>query len=580
MPITDFDGILIDSDILVIGGGAGGLLAALSAKRHAPPGTRVALVDSWLIGRTGHTAFSNAWKIVVFPDDDLDGVLREIVAGNDGIADQVLVREVLASSYARLKDFEAIGMKFARADDGSYRRRPTRGLDLARVMYPEGGGLEFSWLLRRALEREGVELLDRIFITGLLGGARGRIAGAVGIHSRSGEFHAIKARVTIIATNAITFRSGFVRDITGTGTLLAYRAGATLRNAEFSYVRPGTPKFYFEGITFAIQEGAHWVNAKGEAFMRSYEPDWRDEADVPRIARAMALENEKGNAPLYLDMSAIPEQLRDHFIQSKVKWMDYFFRKLGNEAKTDMFGKTPYYALNQMTKMGIRTGPDCRSDIPGLLAAGLAQGGCANHFAGFHIGLCVGNGWIAGRSAVEDLDRLGLLRLDSGEVRAMYNEVMRSRDDAAKAQSDLILRELQAVMFAYNIGILKHADRLQEAQRLVSALGEQFKEIAAPHTHELVRLKETEAMLLAAQFILGASLYRTESRLSHFREDHEARDDANWLGWVDIVERGGKAELAKTAVPTPLCSVAPIARRPTRLGGHPAELQDAPVAAI
>ena len=79
--------------------------------------------------------------------------------------------------------------------------------------------------------------------------------------------------------------------------------------------------------------------------------------------------------------------------------MDYFFRKLGYEANTDMFGKTPYYALNQMTKMGIRTGPDCRSDVPGLLSAGLAQAGCANHFAGFHIGLCVGNGWIAGRIA-------------------------------------------------------------------------------------------------------------------------------------------------------------------------------------
>ncbi len=240
--------------MLVIGGGAGGLLAALSAKRHGHAGTRVTLLDSWLIGRTGHTAFSNAWKIVVAPDDDLDGILREIVAGNDGIADQVLVREVLANSYARLKDFEAIGMKFGRDEDGRYKRRPTRGLDLARVMYPEGGGLEFSWLLRRALEAEGVQLLDRVFVTGLLGGGSGggRIVGAVGIHSRTGEFHAIKARATIVATNAITFRSGFVRDITGTGTLLAYRAGASLRNAEFSYVRPGTPKFYFEGITFAI----------------------------------------------------------------------------------------------------------------------------------------------------------------------------------------------------------------------------------------------------------------------------------------------------------------------------------------
>ena len=120
----------------------------------------------------------------------------------------------------------------------------------------------------------------------------------------------------------------------------------------------------------------------------------------------MAMENRKGNTPLYLDMSPIPEHLREYFIQSKVQWMDNFFRKLGDEAKTDMFGKTPYYALNQMTKMGIRTGADCRSDVPGLLSAGLAQAGCANHFAGFHIGLCVGNGWIAGKSAIEDLDRL------------------------------------------------------------------------------------------------------------------------------------------------------------------------------
>ena len=93
--MTALDGILIDTDVLVVGAGAGGLLAALSAKRHGPPGTRVTLVDSWMIGRTGHSAFSNAWTVVVTPDDDLDGIVREIVAGNDGIADQLLVREVL-----------------------------------------------------------------------------------------------------------------------------------------------------------------------------------------------------------------------------------------------------------------------------------------------------------------------------------------------------------------------------------------------------------------------------------------------------------------------------------------------------
>jgi succinate dehydrogenase/fumarate reductase flavoprotein subunit len=563
-----FDGLFTRTDILIVGGGAGGLLAALGAKRNGAPGTRVTLVDSWLIGRTGHSAFSNAWTIVATPDDDIDGILREIVAGNDGIADQELCRQTLIDSYDRLRDFEAIGMTFPRDPDGGYTRRPTRGLDLARVLHPDGGGLEFCWHLRRALENEGVELIDRLFITGLLRDADGRVVGATGVNSRTGEFRVIVAKATIVATNAITFRSGFVRDITGTGTLLSYAAGATLRNAEFSYVRPGTPKFYFEGITFAIQEGARWTNAKGEAFMRGYSPDWADQADVPTIARAMATERQKGNDPLYLDMSKIPEHLRDYFIQSKVKWMDYFFRKLGDEARTDMFGKTPYYALNQMTKMGLRTGADCRSDVPGLLAAGLAQAGAANHFAGFHIGLCVGNGWIAGRSAVEDLDSAPEPKVDPAAVRTLFDETMRPLQPASKAESDRILRDLQQIMFAYDVGILKEQGRLEQALDKVTVLAGQAEDIAAPHVHELVRLKETEAMLLAAKLILGASLVRTESRLSHFREDYAARDDANWLCWVDVTDSAGAPVFNKTPIPMPYCSA-------TMPAGGPARLRDA-----
>jgi succinate dehydrogenase/fumarate reductase flavoprotein subunit len=302
--------------------------------------------------------------------------------------------------------------------------------------------------------------------------------------------------------------------------------------------------------------------------MQDYEPEWGDEADVPRIARAMAIENRKGNAPLYLDMSAIPERDREYFIRSKVRWMDNFFRKLGNEAKTDMFGKTPYYALSQMTKMAICTGADCRSDVPGLLAAGLAQAGCANHFAGFHIGLCVGNGWIAGKSAIEDLDRLPPPSLEAGEVRALHAEINAPRKDNVAAESDRILRDLQAVMFAYDVGILKREDRLQQASDRVTRLTDDFRNISAPHTHELVRMKETEAMLLAARFILGASLYRTESRLSHFREDYDARDDANWLVWVDINEGGNGPAFSKTPVPTPYCGVTLPRRKPSRLAAR------------
>ena len=111
------------------------------------------LVDSWLIGRTGHTAFSNAWTIVALPGDDIDGILHEIVAGNDGIADQVLVRAVAGRfPCAAARTSRRWACTSAATRTGAYKRRPTRGLDLARVMYPEGGGLEFAWKLRLALE--------------------------------------------------------------------------------------------------------------------------------------------------------------------------------------------------------------------------------------------------------------------------------------------------------------------------------------------------------------------------------------------------------------------------------------------
>ncbi len=550
-------GTHIETDILVIGAGAGGLMAALSAKRAAPPGTRVTIVDSWKVGRSGHTAFSNAWTVVVAPGDDLDSVTKEIIAGNDFIADQPLIHRVLETSWDRLKDLEGIGLQWPRNEDGSYYRRPTRGLKDTRVMYPVGGGLEFSWKLKRGIEDEGVEILDRFFVTGLMKGGTDRVTGAVGVHSRSGEFFAISARATIIATNAITFRTGFVRDLTGTGTLLAYRAGAKLRNAEFSYLRPGTPRFYFEGIAFAIQDGASFVNKHDEQFMLAYEPEWGDRADVPRIARAMAMEKQKNNDPLYLDMSRIEEDKRDFYFSSTVAWMQRFLDKLGDEARTDMFGKTPYYPQNQMTKMGLATDADCRSNVPGLYAAGLAQAGCCNHFAGFHIGMCIGTGWFAGEAAVRDLDTLPPPGLEQAEVRALYRETRAPLDESASADSDAWLLDFQRFTARYDISIWKSAERLEEALGTLAGLGQRFAGLRAPDNHELVRIKETEAMMMAAEIIFRASLMREESRMSHFREDFDFRDDENWLAWIDVHESDAGPVLTKTPIPTPITAPGP-----------------------
>jgi succinate dehydrogenase/fumarate reductase flavoprotein subunit len=125
----------------------------------------------------------------------------------------------------------------------------------------------------------------------------------------------------------------------------------------------------------------------------------------------------------------------------------------------------------------------------------------------------------------------------------------------------VLLKNLQQLMFAYDVSVWKHATRLEKALARVGELKDEMQRLQAPHTHELVRLKETEAMVLAAELILQASLHRKESRMSHFREDFDFRDDRHWLCWVDIREESGKARLFNTPIPLPI--TAPGAGEPT-----------------
>ena len=143
---------------------------------------------------------------------------------------------------------------------------------------------------------------------------------------------------------------------------------------------------------------------------------------------------------------------------------------------------------------------------------------------------------------------------------------MRPLQAAPAAESDRILRDLQAVMFAYDVGILKSAERLQRALREVEALDQQFQDLAAPHTHELVRLKETEAMLLAARFILGASLLPHRIAAEPFPRRPSAARRRKLAGVDRCLARRRPARVrSKTPIPTPLCPVLTRPVRPTRL---------------
>ena len=70
----------------------------------------------------------------------------------------------------------------------------------------------------------------------------------------------------------------------------------------------------------------------------------------------------------------------------------------------------------------------------------------------------------------------------------------------------------------------------------------------AKDPHELKLVHETENMVLTAEMILRASLFRTESRGSHYREDYPRRDDPAWLAWTQLKEDKGAMKAVKVPI--------------------------------
>jgi succinate dehydrogenase/fumarate reductase flavoprotein subunit len=109
---------------------------------------------------------------------------------------------------------------------------------------------------------------------------------------------------------------------------------------------------------------------------------------------------------------------------------------------------------------------------------------------------------------------------------------------------------LQNTMIPYFILYIKHGERLQAALTIVEFLRDHLvPKLMAKDPHELRLTHETANMVLNAEMILRASLFRTESRGLHYREDYPRRDDPTWLAWTKVKEEQGLMKVSKEPVP-------------------------------
>ena len=153
----------IESDVLVIGGGLAGCWAAL---RAATSGAKVILTEKARFARCGKSSFSGASVLCPTSQDDLDLWAKEIVERGEYISDQNWVMAVLEEQESRIKDMLAWGVPFERDEHGQLVR--SVGMAHAITRTAQVNSRRMMETLNNRLEGEGVELLDRTMITGLL----------------------------------------------------------------------------------------------------------------------------------------------------------------------------------------------------------------------------------------------------------------------------------------------------------------------------------------------------------------------------------------------------------------------------
>ena len=373
----------IETDVLVIGGGGGGLRAAIEAH---DAGARVLVVSKGIVGKSGLTQTAvTGFQVAlgnVDPRDNPSVHYMDSMRGSYGLADPELVEIFTREAPAAVEDIESFGGKFDRGPDGKLIQRT---LDSSQT-YPrsikkgDALGTPIMQALRKQMNRRKIPRLHEILVTKLLKD-EGRIAGAVGIDFQSGELLHISAKVIVMATGGggeLFPVNSNTPDATGDGCILALEAGADLVDMEFilmlghAVLHPETVRGVLFTFQYLLPKGARApFNSEGEPFLANYDPEGSDNPARHIYARAIHGEVGAGRGSphggVYFDPGSVSLETLMDSLPSQTK----FLQTLGVDMRAPIeVGVAAHYFCG-----GIKIGPRAQSSLKGLYAVGECSGG-------------------------------------------------------------------------------------------------------------------------------------------------------------------------------------------------------------
>ena len=538
--------VKLDTDILIIGGGAAGCMAAIEAKK-LDQSIKCIVMEKAHIERSGCLAMGlnaiNAYlntgqtpeTYVEYVKDEFFGVIRED-----------LVHSIAKGLNESVKQVEALGLPIEKDQNGNYVSRGKRSIRIY--------GERLKPILAAAVYRADVKVLNRVVATNFIFDGE-RVRGVYGFGNRDGKFYVIHAKAVIVTTGGATrlykpIKTGDARNTTwycpwnvGTGYAMGIRIGAEMTSFENRFI-----PLRVKGVnapTGTIGQGSDIKqrNVHGEEYLeeRYKHLGGKRCLSLHRLLATLQEERE-GRGPCYFDT-------KDLSIEEEKKLKEVYLNM--NPAIVLLWANDGYNPRKRPVEIGgmepVVIGGHCqagywidgerRTTISGLFAAGDVAGGAPKKYVS---GAWV-EGKIAAKAAVEEVKGIELLHINGEGINKEKERILRCMNGREGMSPEKLESNLQEIMNEYAGGATSHYEltesKLIIARKKLKKLNGKLQLLSAGDKHELVSCLELIDRFDVAKVLIEHLIYRKETRWPVFqtRTDYPEKDDTNWLGFVNSV---------------------------------------------
>lgn len=541
--------MILETDILIIGGGTAGCFSAITIAENSD--VKVIVADKANIRRSGCLASGvNAINAYINPGETPESYTAYVKRDSEEIIREDLVYSIAKGLNGATRKLESLGLPLLKDETGNYVSRGKRSIKI--------NGENIKPILAKAVEEKAnVTVLNRVNITDYIL-KDGKVIGAYGISVEEELFYILYAKAVICSTGGAAgiYRPnnpGFSRHKmwytpfnTGAGYAMGIRAGAEMTTFEMRFIALRCKDTIAPTGTTAQGVGSEQVNSRGEPYVKKY-----GKPSTPMRLYATVMENREGRGPCYLKTEGIDKEVEEELYKAylnmapaqTLRWVE---RGKGPAAENIEIEGTEPYIVGGHAASGYWVDIQRATTLEGLFAAGDVAGGSPKKY----VTGCLVEGEIAARSALEYIRGKSMEALKSEAVDQKRKAVEKFLTNAAGLYTIGEVEEaMQKVMDEYagglSVGYVFNAKGLKIAGQRIEELVEIAEGLLARDMHELMLIHEVLDRLEICRVLIRHLEARKETRWHCYNQnaDYPEKDDEHGKQYINSRVEGGEVKI-------------------------------------